>query len=224
MYKSGHVSLPTDFIAGLRSNHVSEILRAAKARKFGPREIIMREGTAPSHLFFLKSGRVKFYRLTDSGEEVLLSNLVPGDVFGLGNLLVRPVPYIGTAQTLRDSELLIWDQSRIRRLAQKYPRLAQNALGIALRYLAEHFDRLVDVITCTAEERIAHVLLHVCKENGAILPTGAEIAATNDEIAAEAHVSSFTVSRLLNRWAKKGILRKSRGKVFVKSPEQLISH
>ena len=62
----------------------------------------------------------------------MLSLLAPGDAFGLGTLLARPVPYIGTAETTRDSELLVWEQARIRRLAQKYPRLAQNALVVHL--------------------------------------------------------------------------------------------
>jgi CRP/FNR family transcriptional regulator len=220
--KSDKPSQPTEFIAGLRDSQASEVLRAGKTRKIGAHQVIMREGNAQSHLFFLKSGRVKFYRLTDRGEEVLLSNLLPGDVFGLGNLLARPVNYIGTAETTHESELVVWEQARIRKLAQKYPRLSQNALGIALRYLAAHFDRLVDLVTCTAPERLTQVLLHLCKENGAVVPSGVNIAITNEELAADANVSTFTVSRLLNRWARNGALRKSRGKVFIKSLEKLI--
>ena len=48
-------------------------------------------------------------------------------------------------------------------------------------------------------------------------------AATNEELAAQANVSPFTVSRSLNRWARRGVLSKSRGKVFIKAPEKLLS-
>jgi len=116
----------------------------------------------------------------------------------------------------------VWEQARIRRLAQKYPRLAQNALGIVLRYLAAHFDRLFDLVACTASERLARVVLHLGKETGIVLPAGVEIAVTNEELAAQANVSAFTVSRFLNRWARTGALVKSRGKVFIHSPEKLI--
>jgi hypothetical protein len=64
----------------------------------------------------------------------------------------------------------------------------------------------------------------VCGETGQITPTGVEITATNEELAAEAHISVFTVSRLLSRWARKGALSKSRGKVFIQSPHKLIGH
>src|ERR1051326_3618839 len=175
------LSSPADFVAGLGRDQLAEILGAAELWKMRAGEIILREGAAPAHLFLLNSGHAKFYRLTDSGGEVMLHRLSPGDVFGLGTLLVRPVPYIGTAETTRESELLVWKQARIRALAQKYPRLAQNGLSIVLRYLATHFDRLVDLVTLTAGERLARVVIHLGKQAGIVIPTGVEISATNDE-------------------------------------------
>jgi CRP-like cAMP-binding protein len=225
VYK-GHkrVTLPphAEFLADMRGDQLTEILDAAETRKISAQQIILREGALPTHVFLLKSGQVKLYRLTHAGDEVLLSLLVPGDTFGLGTLLSRPMPYIGTAETTRDSELLVWRHSRIRRLAQKYPRLAQNALGIVVRYLHEHLNRLFDLVSCTAAERLARVVLHLSRKAGRMFPTGIEINATNDELAAQANVSPFTASRLLNRWLRIGALNKSRGKVFIKSPEKLL--
>src|SRR5215471_17410261 len=123
--KAHELSRPSEFLAGIKGNELSEILGAAEVRKVGIRQIIVREGTRPTHLFLLKSGGARFFRLTANGEEVLLSILVPGDVFGLASLLTRPEHYFGTAETTRNSELLVWEQSRIRKLAQKYPRLSQ---------------------------------------------------------------------------------------------------
>ncbi len=216
------LSQPTEFLAGIGRDHLAEVLGAAATRKIGARQIILREGTPAAHLFLLKSGRAKFYRLTRGGDEVLLSGLVPGDTFGLGTLLADSVRYMGTAETTHASELLVWDRARIRRLAQRYPRLAQNAMSIVLRYLGAHYDRLFDLVACTAPERLARVLLRIGRGTGAIVPTGVEISVTNDELAAQANVSAFTVSRNLNRWVRAGALWKSRGKVFIQSPTKLI--
>jgi CRP-like cAMP-binding protein len=213
-----------DLLAGIGRRQLSEVLGAASVQKISAHHIIFREGTPPTHLYLLKSGLAKFSRLSRNGDEVLLSQLVPGDTFGLGTLLARPVPYVGTAETTRDSELLVWDQARIRGLARKYPRLAQNALGIVMRYLAAHFDRLFDLLTCTASERLARAVLHLSKRTGKVAPTGVEVTATNEELGALANVSAFTASRLLNKWAREGALKKSRGKIFIHSPEKLIVH
>ena len=211
-----------EFLSDIRGEALSEILAAAEIIEMGAEQVIIREGTQPSYVFLLKSGRAKFYRLSHSGDEVLLSLLVPGDTFGLGTLLTRPVPYIGTAETTRASELIVWKQARIRRLAQKHNRLAQNALAIVLRYLTVHFDRLFDIVASTASERIAGAIIHLCKQTGTLSPSGVEIDATNEELAAHANVSPFTVSRSLHAWENRGALHKSRGKVFVKSPEKLL--
>jgi CRP/FNR family transcriptional regulator len=208
---------------GFRGDPLSEILNAAEVRKVSAEKTILREGDSPAHLFLLKSGRAKFYRLTDDGDEVLLSLLVPGDTFGMGTLLAPPVPYIGNAETTLDSELLVWKYARIRKLAQKYPRLAQNALSIVLRYLDTHFDRLFHLVSSTAADRLAYVLIHLGRETGQTTPAGVEINATNEELAATANVSPFTVSRLLSRWARSGALAKSRRKIIIKVPERLVS-
>jgi len=216
-------SRPPEFFAGIGKAHLLEVLGAAQRRRLGAQRIILREGHAPDHLFLLTSGRAKFYRLTPRGEEVLFADIAPGDVFGLGTLLSDPVPYIGTAETTKESEVMAWEQSRIRALARKHPRLAQNALAIVLRYLAGHFDRLFDLLTCTAAERVARVLLHVGKRFGVVAPNGIEIVVSNADLAAMANVSAFTVSRLVATWTRTGALTKSRGKIFVRNPEKLIT-
>lgn len=225
MYKRPkRITLPShvEFFADIRRDQIAEILGAAETRKIPARQSILREGTIAAHLFLLKSGQAKFHRLTHGGEEVLLSLLAPGDIFGLGTLLTRPAPCIGTAQTTRDSEFLVWRRAQIRRLAQKYPHLAQNALSIVVRYLHAHLDRLFTLVTCTAPERLDRAILDLSEKTGQVFPTGIEIIVTNDELAAHANVSPFTVSRLLNKWERIGALRKSRGKIFIKSPEKLL--
>jgi CRP-like cAMP-binding protein len=210
------------FFEGLGSREVREILDAAEVRKIGAHRIVLMAGETATHLFLLLSGYAQFYRLSHDGDKVLLSRLVTGNVFGLGTLLSRPMHYIGTAETSRDSEFLVWDRARIRELAQKYPRLAENALGIILRYLAAHTDRLVDLVTLTAPERLARAVFHLCKQTGKIVPTGVEIEATNEDLSQMANVSSFTVSRLLNRWARAGAVNKARGRIFISSPDKLL--
>jgi CRP/FNR family transcriptional regulator len=215
---------PTEFFAGIGKAQIAEILRAADVRKISAHRIILREGSPAEHLYLLKSGAAKLYRITKGGDEVLLSRVAPGDTFGLGTLLARPAPYMATAETIGDCEFLVWDQARIRGLARRYQRLAQNALGIVLRYLAGHFDRLAHLLTSTAEERVAHTVVHLGKKSGTVVPTGVEIAATNEEIAALANVSPFTVSRVLNKWMRVGALAKSRKKVFIQTPEKLMGN
>jgi CRP-like cAMP-binding protein len=226
MHASGVVlsRLPkTRLFEGIGSKELREVVDAAETRKIGPRHVIIMAGEPAAHLFLILSGYAQFYRLSNEGEKVLLTRLAVGDVFGLGTLLSTQVRYIGTAETVRDSELLVWEHSRIRKLAETHPKLAENALGIILHYLATYADRLVNLVTLTAPERLAQVIFHLAENTGKIVPTGIEIEVTNEELSDLANVSTFTVSRLLSAWESRGALAKFRGKLFVYSPEKLLN-
>jgi CRP-like cAMP-binding protein len=225
MQKSGTLRIPSPkpkIFEGLGSVELREILDAGEIRTARARQTILVAGDPATHLYLLLSGNAQFYRLSQEGERVPLMRLIKGDVFGLGTLLSNRMHYIGTAEAKNDSELLVWEHARIRKLAEKYPRLAENALGIVLRYLSAHTDRLVDLMTLNAAQRLARVLFHLGEKTGDIRPSGVEIEGTNEEFADLANVSTFTASRLFNKWARQGIVAKSRGKVFVYSPEKLI--
>src|SRR5262249_11981436 len=157
--------------------------------------------------------------VTKSGKEVLLWLVAPGDSFGMGALLSTPWRYIGTAQAIDECEFLVWSRDRIRSLAAMYELIPQNALRIAAHCLAGYTDRVVGMPAETAEERLAHVLLQLGRQLGQVGENGIEITIMNEELAGLADVSAFTASRQLKEWQRQGIVRKSRGKVFILSPE-----
>jgi CRP-like cAMP-binding protein len=166
-------------------------------------------------------GRARYYRVTKTGEEVLLWWLATGDSFGLGTLLDLPVQYIGTAQAIDDCELRVWSRDEIRSLAATNARVAQNTLNTALYYLAAYTDRLIGLATGTAEQRLARTLLQLGHRIGHVRTRGVELSIMNEDLAGLANVSAFTASRLLKEWERHGIVQKSRGKVCILSPESL---
>jgi CRP-like cAMP-binding protein len=51
---------------------------------------------------------------------------------------------------------------------------------------------------------------------------GTVINISNEELANEANVTIFTVSRILGEWQRKGLVIKRRGQVVVRSPDELV--
>jgi CRP-like cAMP-binding protein len=52
---------------------------------------------------------------------------------------------------------------------------------------------------------------------------GVEIHVANEDLAAAANVTPFTVSRAMTRWQREGILTKGRGKILLQKPELLVT-
>jgi CRP-like cAMP-binding protein len=66
------------------------------------------------------------------------------------------------------------------------------------------------------------VLSSLAKEIGQMVPGGVELHVRNEELAHEANVTIFTVSRLMGEWQRRGLLKKGRGKVVLHHPKDLI--
>lgn len=215
-------NLAAKFLADLDGQTVRLVLGAAHLRQAAAKQTIMTAGEKATELFLINRGRVKYYRPTKSGDEVLLGWLVPGDVFGLGTLLKAPPPYIGSAETLSESEVFVWGAVGIRRLAQAHPQLAENSLRVVLSYLKAYSERHIRAVTETAEQRLAEVLLDLAARVGEVTSIGVEVDATNEELGGLAQISPFTTSHLISRWRRKGLVTKRRHKVCLHTPEALV--
>ena len=215
-------ALSSSFLAGLEQPAADAILAAAQIQRISAKRNISTEGCQATRLFLFQSGRARFYHLTKQGELVMLAQLVPGDVIGLVTIVKSPLCYMATAEAISDCEVLAWDHSVIRNLASLHPLLAENALRISLSYLRTFIDRHTGLVTKTAEERLAKILVRLSDQSGQFHPEGIEIRATNDELGALADISPFTASRVLNNWVRTGAVSKRRGRVLLLAPEALM--
>jgi CRP-like cAMP-binding protein len=209
-------------LAGIGEKDACKILDAATPAKLLANQMIVSGGEPATRLFLLRTGTVKYYRQTQSGNDVVLGWLVPGDAFGLGTLLGKSVAYFGSAKAVTECEFCVWQHDRIRKLAESYPLLADNSLRIVLEYLGALVTRHVGLVTRSAEQRLADTLLSLGRRTGKIHSGGVDVNITNEQLGDLAHTTPFTASRLLRRWKRAGAVSKERGKVVIHMPELLI--
>lgn len=169
----------------------------------------------------LLSGRVRYFTLTEDGRRVILRWLLPGDVFGAMAILHDPDQYLVSTESVRDSELLVWNRADLRRLVIRYPRLLENVLAIAADYFRWYVTAHLALISHSAQQRLARVLVHLAKDSGHREENGIALDVTNEELADAAHITRFSTSRLLSEWQRKGFLTKGRGKLILVSPDRL---
>lgn len=217
-------NLKSKFLEGFSPLDLNVILTAAKQQRFVSDYVVVNQGDSPDHMFLLTEGRARFFVNTPEGKKILLLWLTPGEVFGGAALLSNPAPYLVSTETLKDSSMLVWDRATLRNLAVRYPRLVENAMLIAYDYFAWYVSDHVALISHTARQRLAGVLVCLAQTIGEKVPGGFEFDATNEELAGAANVTPFTASRLLSEWQKKNAVLKHRGKVLLRSPERLLLH
>lgn len=221
-----HRSRPHDvrdeLLAGIPPNARREIVAGSRRLTLRPAQVLFRTGEPAKQLFVLRKGRVQFARLARTGREILMGILVPGEVFGLGTILPEPVGYIGTAESLESGEVSVWTRKTIQAFADEHPRLSENVLNVALRYVAAFAERHEMLVTVPAEQRLAGALARLGVRTGIRKPSGVEVRIKNEQLASLADVSPFTASRLLKRWERDGVITKTRGIVQIIWPEKLL--
>jgi CRP-like cAMP-binding protein len=211
------------FFSGLGKSDISVILAAATRRKLKGGEIVARADDPATQLFLVRDGWIDYFVTTSDGREILLRRLVTGNIFGVGAFLSEPVGYVGTSIAVNSSEVYVWQHTVIRQLARAYPPLSENALRTVLRYVAIFAERHIALVTKPAQERLAYALTSLGSRAGHIVSSGVEVNVKNEDLAALADVSSFTTSRCMQKWERRGVLEKSRGKVLIRCPEQLLA-
>ena len=209
------------FLEGLAPKELNVVVSAATERWFPPNSVIVDQGEPANHLFLLTRGRARLFYTTEDGTKTLLIWLTPGKVFGGGALTSKPSSYLVSTEAERNSWVLMWNRDTIQRLAVQYPRLMQNAFLLASEYLGWHLVDHVSLVCHTARQRLAHLLISLAQVIGQQVPGGIEVDVTNEELATASNVSHFTVCRLLQEWQRKHAVEKSRGKLLIRSLEEL---
>jgi len=213
--------LKSRFLHGLEKPELESILAVAFQRRLLANSVVQNQGEPATRLFLLTSGRARYFYITEDGRKILFLWLRPGDIFGGGALLEQPLSYLVNVETVKDSRMLVWDRNTIRNLAARYPRLRENALSIAWDYFTYYVATHTALVSNTARERLARVLVNLANGIGHEAPGGIQLEVTNEDLANEANVTVFTASRLLSEWQRNGAILKSRGKILLRAPELL---
>jgi CRP/FNR family transcriptional regulator, nitrogen oxide reductase regulator len=218
---TGTQYLKAAFLEGLSNHERETVLAAASCRRFACTAIATYQGEPADQLFLLLKGSARYFFITPSGKKVYLLWLTPGQIFGATSLLARSTRFIVNTEVEKDTTVLVWRRDTILDLTGRYPVLLQNALSTACDYLVWYVASHLSLITHSGPRRLAHVLVSLATGFGQKETHGISLVVTNEQLANTANITHFTVSRLLSRWQREGVLVKSRGRILLRNPELL---
>src|SRR5206468_12671033 len=116
---------------------LAHIAAVARERTCRAGEVLVRQGDTTGDLFSVVQGRLKVGSVAGGGEEVLLSVIGPGEVFGEIALL-DDEPRSASVVAVGACRLLVVPRAQFRPLLLQLPRLSLRLLQI----LARHVRRL----------------------------------------------------------------------------------
>ncbi len=208
--------------AGCSPEQIDEILREARSLRFVKNAtIFVQDGKADS-FFLLLQGRVRAYKLTPAGEQVLIRFIGPGEMFGVAMAIGHDV-YPATAAAVLDSVVMAWPTSAWPRLLTCHPGLAVDTMRTLGQRLQETQARVVEMSTEEVERRIAHAVLRLAHQGGRKTEDGIliDFPISRQDIAQMTGTTLHTVSRIMSAWEELGLVSSGRQRVVICDPHRL---
>ncbi|MCJ8163206.1 Crp/Fnr family transcriptional regulator [Pontibacter sp. E15-1] len=176
-------------------------------------------------VFLLKAGKVKISKMSESGKEMILALLGPGEIFGELSI---------TGQTKREEiaeatedavicSVSISDFQQMMEMNPKFNLQVTKLIGFRLKKIQ---SRLENLIFKTADQRVRFFIKELAEEHGREILNNPEervvkMRLTHDDIAKLSATSRQTVTTVLNDLEKHGTISYDRNRIFVRQFSQL---
>jgi len=190
--------------------------------QLGAGETVFHEGMPAFGLYILCRGKVKVAKHTRGGRSQILKLLGPGEILGEKTLFDQET-YTCYAKTLEPSRLMFIPREDFLSFVRRHPEVAIRLVEKLSRELKVFGDRLVEITSRSAKERVARVLLELARAFGEEREEGLDLGVElpRGELAEMAGVSTETAIRILSELKERGIVSLSGHRIVVNKLETL---
>jgi CRP-like cAMP-binding protein len=180
----------------------------SELRRFDKGETLFSEGDPSSFFYTVVSGRVKVFKMTPAGKDVILEIFGPGDPFGaVAAYEGRPFP--ASVVALEPTVCVLTRREAFFALLEEHPTLARGLLLGLTHRLIELTNRIAELTGGRVEPRFARLFLKLAHEKGRQLEEGTFIplALSRQELADLTGTTIETCIRIMSRWGREGLVR-----------------
>lgn len=198
--------------AGLPASTIGSLCQQLWLTRAKRRQLLYLEGNRATHLFILRSGRVKLSRHDSAGSEHIVEVLESGDVFGTE--AVFGLDYGVSAEAMTDAEVCVGTKEEIAALAQAAPTFGMSLARYLLVRLNDARARQACLGTVGARARLAAWLLNEVRRRGPASDSTPQDL-TLAEYGAILGTSPETVCRALKDLRQRGVLETREGSIRI---------
>ena len=202
-----------------------ELLTTHKSEQVYPKgEIIFREGSSPSGIFFITEGKVKKYKVDNEGKEQIIYVANTGELIGYHAILAED-RYPDSAATLEESRIAFVPKEDFLATLQQSEVLSRRLL----KTLSHEFAVLTNSLSLFAQksvrERLALQLIVLREKYKVNFQPGmpVEINMSRDDLGKLVGTARENIVRVLSEFKEAGILETKGRKIIVRDVKKLIA-
>jgi CRP/FNR family transcriptional regulator, polysaccharide utilization system transcription regulator len=190
-----------------------------KTTIFPKKDTLFREFDKALHIYYIKSGKVKSYKINEDGKEFLFEIFSSGDIIGLWDVL-KGKDYFVNAATLEEVEAYRISRDEIQRLLEYNFEAVGNLIEMMSEEIKEKEDKIVQLAYDSVRMRVATALNALYdlyqKEHSA-----SSFKVAREDLAAMVGTSTESVIRTLSDFKKEGLINISSNEISIRDSQAL---
>jgi len=188
---------------GLPEEQLDEIERIASEKLFEKGESLFFEGDEGEGFYMVLSGKVKIFKISDSGKEYILHICNPGEMIAEAPVF-HGHSFPANAETLEKTKLLYFPRDKFVKLVHKTPSIAINMLGLLSMRLRRFATQIENLSLKEVPSRLAGYLIYSAEEQGG--GNTIELGISKGQLASLLGTIPETLSRILTKMSKEGLI------------------
>lgn len=183
-------------------------------RHYKKKDMIFREGENPRWLYFVESGKVKIFKTSDDGRELIVKVAQTGDFLGF-LALFKEDAYPESAAALEDCSIKLVPKQDFAALVFGNRDVNARFIKMLANHIAEREQQLIELAYNSVRKRAATALVKLAEQSGPA------IQLLREDLAAMAGTAKETLIRTLTDFKNEGLIDITEGVVTVLKLEKL---
>ncbi|MFN4079494.1 MAG: response regulator [Saprospiraceae bacterium] len=188
-----------------------------EVRSYRKKDLIFREGEIPRWLFYIESGKVKLFKTSDDGRELIIKIAQTGDFLGYLALFSEE-NYAESAAAVEDCAIKLIPKTDFAALVFGNRDVNARFIKMLASHVSEREQQLIDLAYNSVRKRVAGMLTHVND-----LQSGAPINMLREDLAAMAGTAKETLIRTLTDFRNEGLIDIVDGSIHIRQLQRLKS-
>ena len=198
----------TTIFRRLSADDRQRLAAVASVQAYDKGERLFDEGEASDQLYTVIDGRVKVFKTTARGTDVILELFGPGDPVG-AVAVYESRAYPASAAAIEPTTCVLIPRQAFFALLEAHPTMVRGLLGGLTHRLVELTNRLAELSGGRIEARLARFFLKLATDLGQRHPDGTFIplVLSRQELADMIGTTIETAIRIMSRWGKEDLVR-----------------
>ncbi len=178
------------------------------------------EGKRPKYLYYLKSGKIKAFRMHEDGKEYITNLYSPGDFIGYMPLLESKT-YDDTAEVMENAEVVMIPKDEFIGLVYNDLNIAAKFIKLIAQNVKEKEERLLNLAYGSLRKRVARALIDIYEKFNQPAQKSTAIDISREDIAQYVGTATESLIRTLSDFKSEKLIEIKDGKVHIVNLDKL---